>query len=176
MRFNSIELKHRLLCVIPSFMLVLLMLTKMSASSSFTNMSIEAIVYVSIFFWCVFMPQLLPSLLLFGFGLFFDLLLYSPFGLHAFLFLAIRLFLHSKGYVLMRQSFFKIWENFIYASLICQILSLTVHFFYYDFQVGFIDALWSFCLMVILFPIVYVPLLQVLYLISQNGVTKYVPR
>lgn len=92
---------------------------------------------MSIFYWSIYRPSILPSWVAFLGGVFFDLISGLPVGLHALLFLLVQRVVTDQRKIFMGQSFFAVFVGYcvvmvgVYGlqwSLFCLVNGLIVPF------------------------------------------------
>lgn len=71
------------------------------------------LVFISLFYWIIFRPDLLPPVVVFLLGVCSDLFYQNPLGLHAFSFLLFYLVVKSQRRFLTSRSFSFLWSAFV---------------------------------------------------------------
>lgn len=71
---------------------------------------------MGLYYWAVYRPSLLPPTIVFAVGMLIDLLMMSPLGLNAFVYLLAYFFVRQQRRFLTGQSFFTFWIGFM---LVC---------------------------------------------------------
>ena len=83
---------------------------------------------VSVFYWSIYRPDLFPSVAALALGLWQDILVGSPLGLHALIFLLVNWAIMSQRNFFQGKSFIVVWWGFSVVALIAASLSWLVIF------------------------------------------------
>lgn len=79
-------------------------------------------ILMAIYYWAIYRPTLLPPVFVFFIGVFFDLILNFPIGLHAVVFLLVQWIIRSQRVFLMGQPHLMVWLGFAVTCLAVLIL------------------------------------------------------
>ncbi len=71
---------------------------------------------IAVYYWPIFRPDLMPSLAVFGAGLFQDILFDTPLGAFALIFLLVRMFIVSQRRFFVDNSFVAMWSGFMLVT------------------------------------------------------------
>ncbi len=112
-----------------ALMLALFLIGFVSLPQPFSLLVNAPLWLMALYYWSLFRPTLLPHMIVFLSGLCVDLLSGYPVGLHALLFLMIRLFVSSQRRFLIGQTFMMIWLGFgivLTAYVVCEWVFLSL--------------------------------------------------
>lgn len=105
-----------------------------------------------IYFWAIYRPSLLPSILIFVLGVLYDLYIGYPVALHAVIFLSIFWLIKSQRLFFLGQSYMAIWLGFILTALSFYIVQYLFFIFYLQNLPALGPLIGSFILTSIVFP------------------------
>jgi len=112
---------------------------------------------ILIFTWSVRWPETLPSTLIFAIGLLTDIVTGAPVGVYAFSLLTLAFFGRLQQRFLSSQHFIAVWIDFAILSFLfvflIGLLSLVAFEQYHAIMALSIGSLWSWLLLVLLFPV-----------------------
>ncbi len=84
-------------------------------------------ILMALYYWAIYRPSLLHPVLVFFYGLVFDLVLGFPVGIHAVLFLLVQWVIKSQRLFFMGQTYLVVWIGF--SLTVLSILSIEWFFF-----------------------------------------------
>lgn len=99
-----------------AFTVFLLLLSLVSFSIPHTDTIKPLLILVPFYYWTIYRPSLLPLFYVFIMGLLVDFVLGFPVGLHAILFIVIRIIIKSQRLFLMGQPYLMFWLGFAIVS------------------------------------------------------------
>lgn len=105
-----------------------------------------------IYFWAIYRPSLLPSILTFALGVLHDLYMGYPLALHAVIFLGAFLLIKSQRLFFLGQSYTAIWLGFILTGIAFYATQYLFFSLYLQNLPSMIPLLGSFVLTVVVFP------------------------
>jgi rod shape-determining protein MreD len=114
-------------CVPYAAMFFLFTLNLVSFSAPLSTKIEIPFILMCVYYWSVYRPTMLPPFLVFGAGLYFDMLSGMPLGLNAFIFLLVRHFVKEQRILLTSQTFVVIWLGFMLVSSICIIVQWLLY-------------------------------------------------
>lgn len=106
-----------------------------------------------LYFWAIYRPTLLPALLIFIFGIIYDLFLDYPLALHALMFLITFMIVKKQRLFFLGQSYIAIWLGFILTSGLFLIVEYLFFSLIFNMLLPLLPLLGSFLLTVIAFPL-----------------------
>lgn len=77
---------------------------------------------ISVFYWTLYRPDLLPVAAVFAIGLLHDALAGTPFGLHAAVFVAAHGFIQTQRRFLHGKPFLLVWLAFVLVALLAELV------------------------------------------------------
>ncbi|MBT4770771.1 MAG: rod shape-determining protein MreD [Rhodospirillaceae bacterium] len=77
---------------------------------------VPALSLMAVYYWSIFRPDLIPAWTVFLVGLFQDILVSTPLGLHALILLLVRATVVSRRRFFMGNSFFIMWGGFMLVA------------------------------------------------------------
>ena len=114
---------------------------------------------ISIYYWCIFRPDLMPMTLVFLLGLFQDMLSGAPLGLHSFLFLAGYALVASQRRFFQGTSFGIVWWGFMIVGAFVAFLEWLLSSLIGQTFLSPSPVLFSYLFSMAAFPILAVPML-----------------
>ena len=81
---------------------------------------------ITVFYWAIYRPDLFPAFAAFALGLWQDILVGAPIGLHALIFLLTNWAIVSQQTFIQGKSFGVIWWSFSLVALAASILSWVI--------------------------------------------------
>lgn len=105
------------------FVMVVLYVLNMSFLSFPLSLSLEPpFILMTIYYWSIYRPKLIPVWLVFIAGILFDFISNMPIGLHGLIFVATRWLVTDQRLLLSSQSYIAIWIGFVVVNLIAVIV------------------------------------------------------
>lgn len=108
-------------------MFILFVLNISATTSALSAMGEVPFTLMLIYYWSVYRPSLLPSIIVFGLGASFDLLSMMPLGLNALIFLIVRYVITSQRLFLTGQPFIIVWLGFAVVSFAALSMQWAFH-------------------------------------------------
>ena len=124
---------------------------------------------ISIYYWSIYRPDLMPMLLVFLLGFLQDILSGSPLGLHSFLFLIGYALVGSQRRFFLGNSFGIVWWGFMLVCAIVAILEWLLSSLIGQQFLSPMPAIFSYLFSMAAFPILAVPMLVLHRLLPQHG-------
>lgn len=104
----------------------LIMLMQLQYRLSFLDNLFPFLSLMAIYYWCIFMPRLMPVTAVFLLGLLQDILSGGPLGMTALLFILVRLFVIRQGRRFLEREFLFNWLVFIMVSLVFGLMTWAI--------------------------------------------------
>lgn len=114
---------------------------------------------MTIYYWAIFRPTLLPALWIFVLGILYDVVLGFPLGLHSILFLVVQYIVRRQRLYLMGQPFTLVWLGFV---ITCSLVALCEWGFFSALHLQpmpFMSGMFSFLCSAVVFPFIQMMLL-----------------
>ncbi len=105
-----------------------------------------------IYFWAIYRPSLLPSILIFMFGVLHDLYMGYPLALHAIIFLGAFSLIKSQRLFFLGQSYMAIWLGFILTGIAFYSAQYLFFSLYLQTFFSMVPLIGSFVLTIVVFP------------------------
>ncbi|MGP1397051.1 MAG: rod shape-determining protein MreD [Inquilinaceae bacterium] len=115
----------------------------------------------SLYYWSVHRPDLMPVSVVFAIGLFQDILMGAPVGLHAFVYLLLRWLIIEQRRFLVGKSFHVLWIGFAMAGLTGLVLQWLATGLYYGALMPVLSPMVGLLLTLSLFPVLAWLIIQV---------------
>jgi rod shape-determining protein MreD len=112
-----------------------------------------SLVFISVFYWSIHRPYLMPAPLVFLFGLLLDILSGGPIGMSSLLLLAVHAVCVSQRRVFVGKAFMLTWWGFILIAIGAAIFSWIVACVYYFSFIGLETVFIQLMLTLCVFPI-----------------------
>ena len=113
------------------------------------------LVIMSIYYWCIYRPSMMPSWLVFGAGIFIDVISGVPLGLNGLIFVLAQWVITDQRRYLTGQSFAMIWVGFIFVVFLTATLEVLLFRVMQGVWPNFMDQVISGMGASCLFPIFY---------------------
>lgn len=114
------------LCV-PYVVMLLFYVLNITFLSFPLSMTLEPpLIMMTIYYWSIYRPKLIPPWLVFTAGILFDFISHMPVGLHGFIYVAARWIVTDQRLLLASQSYIAIWIGFVVLNLISVIMEWTL--------------------------------------------------
>lgn len=94
-----------------------LFLSLISFSFPITDTVRPYFILIIIYYWSINRPTLIPPVLIFLIGIFYDLILGLPIGFHAIVFVAINWIVKNQRLFFMGQPYVIVWLGFVFTTL-----------------------------------------------------------
>ena len=114
----------------------------------------SSLLLIPIFYWCVYRPNIIPSVLLFIYGVIWDVFSGNIIGITSLCFILIRVFLKSQRQLLVKQSFLTIWGSFVLISLVYNVVISIFTAILNGLSISISDIALSFLGISLLYPLV----------------------
>ena len=82
---------------------------------------------IALYYWAVHRPDLQPYSVCFGVGLFYDVLIGSPLGIHAFVFLVCQWLVVGQRRFVAGKSFVILWWGFVVVAVLAALLEWAAY-------------------------------------------------
>ncbi len=105
-------------CVPYALIFVFFTLNMVSFSAPLSTKIEIPLILMCVYYWSVYRPTLIPPVLVFAIGIYFDLLSSMPLGLSAFVLLLLRQIITEQRIFLISQPFVMIWLGFVVTMAI----------------------------------------------------------
>lgn len=140
---------------VPYVVMGILYVLNISYLSFPLSLSLEPpFILMSIYYWSIYRPKLIPAWLVFMAGILFDFIASLPVGLHGLIFVAARWLVTDQRLLLSSQSYIAVWIGFVVVNLIAVIVEWVlfglIHFEWPPYE----PAALIFASGVLLFPFV----------------------
>ncbi|MGH1455848.1 MAG: hypothetical protein ACRBDI_03615 [Alphaproteobacteria bacterium] len=122
-------------CVPYALIFVFFTLNMVSFSAPLSTKIEAPLIVMVVYYWSVYRPTLIPPVLVFFIGIYFDLLASMPLGLSAFILLVLRQAITEQRVFLIGQPFVMIWLGFT----VTMVISLMIQWCLF----GFINLHWT---------------------------------
>ncbi|PPR12936.1 MAG: hypothetical protein CFH42_01913 [Alphaproteobacteria bacterium MarineAlpha12_Bin1] len=155
-------LKSGLVNILPTCMTFLFVLIGyLPWPISFFAEIVPAFAIISLYYWVVFRPDLIPYFVVFGLGILQDAISGAPFGLHAIVYLVVRALVVNQRRFIIGKPFWVFWVAFGLVSFIAGLLSWCLASLYRGALLPTDAPLIALIMTVTLFPLIAWILLQV---------------
>lgn len=156
--------------ILPSFFLVFLIIFSSSYNSLlYFGEYTPFYELVIVFYWCFYLPRLLPILLLVLIGVFRDYFMMSPIGISSLSFVILSLMSQKSAVILKDKSFISVFIIFVLNIVIIASFKITFLLFYLDSSFMLLSKL--FVYRVFSTVLLYVPIHFIFELI-RNKISK----
>ena len=130
--------------IIPSFLLVFLVIFGSSYNSPlYFGEYTPFYEIIIVFYWCFYLPQVLPLLILMFFGIFKDYFMMSPMGLSSVSFIFISILAQKESSIIKSQSFAAIFLIFTLNVFLVSIVKIIFLYFSLGVKISFLLSLFS---------------------------------
>jgi rod shape-determining protein MreD len=121
MLWSRLDLVARSLSPI-AITLLLVMISVLPMQIPFFGTVSPVLALMTVYYWSIFRPDLMPSFAVFGAGLFQDILSGTPLGVFAFVFLLVHVTVVSQRRLFIGNSFVVMWWGFMLVAVGSQAL------------------------------------------------------
>jgi rod shape-determining protein MreD len=140
------------------FLFALLALSAMPLEIAHLGEVRPAFMLMAIYYWTILRPSSLLPVAVFILGLVLDLLSAYPFGMHAFIFVAVQWISSGQRKFMLGQSFLVVWAGFAFIALGAGVAQWALFSLFNLTLLSVKTMLISVMLSVLLFPLLVLPL------------------
>ncbi len=154
------DLNYRLIALfkmtVPALVtLTLVLLSTVDLHISGIERFVPLIAMISIFYWCIYWPSLLPAWFVFLLGIFQDFLYGTPLGISSLINLLLFWLVVSQRKYLIKETFWVVWAVFSFILLIFVLISSVVYSIYYEQFAISNDILMQWMVSVLVYPFLH---------------------